>query len=71
MEAKWSSETPFHFKLTRRRYIPEDRTVRNCRCENLRSYTTQMVCYRVNITAAHLSLSWARRIQFIDLSGVL
>jgi hypothetical protein len=32
-----SSETTAHFQRTTRRYIPEDRTLHNHRCENLRS----------------------------------
>jgi hypothetical protein len=33
-----SSETSVDFERTPRRYIPEDRTVYNQRCENLKSY---------------------------------
>jgi hypothetical protein len=38
MEAKCSSETSVDFQGTTRRYIPEDDTLHNHRCENLRSY---------------------------------
>jgi hypothetical protein len=34
-----SSETSVDFQRTTRRYIPEDRTLHNHRCENIRSYT--------------------------------
>jgi hypothetical protein len=37
MEAKCSSETSADFQWTTWRYSPEDRTVRNDRCENLKS----------------------------------
>jgi hypothetical protein len=39
MEAICSSETSVEFKRTTRRYILEDGTVHNHRCENLNSYT--------------------------------
>jgi hypothetical protein len=38
MEATYSSEATTDFQQTTQRYIPEDRTLRNHRCENLRSY---------------------------------
>jgi hypothetical protein len=38
MEAICSSETSVHFQRTTRRYIPEDGTLHNHRCENLKSY---------------------------------
>jgi hypothetical protein len=38
MEATFSSETSADFQRTVRRYIPEDRTLHNHRCENLRPY---------------------------------
>jgi hypothetical protein len=37
-EAIRSSETSVNFQRTTRRYIPEDSTVHNHRCENLKSY---------------------------------
>jgi hypothetical protein len=37
MEATFSSETLVHFQLPTRRYIPEDTTLRNHSCENLKS----------------------------------
>jgi hypothetical protein len=38
LEATRSSETSVDFRRTRRRYIPEDRTIHNHRCENLISW---------------------------------
>jgi hypothetical protein len=35
----FSSETSVGFQRTTRRYIPEDRTHHNHRCENLKSHT--------------------------------
>jgi hypothetical protein len=41
MEATCSSETSVDFQRTTRCYIPEDRTLHNHRCENLKSYTSK------------------------------
>jgi hypothetical protein len=41
MEAICSSEISVDFKRITRRYIPEDRTPHNHRCENLKSYLGQ------------------------------
>jgi hypothetical protein len=38
MEAIYSSETSVDFQRTTRRYIPEDSTLYNHRCEHLKSY---------------------------------
>jgi hypothetical protein len=38
IEATCSSETSVDFQWTTRRYIPENRTLQNRRCENLRSH---------------------------------
>jgi hypothetical protein len=38
MEAVCSSETSVDFQDNTRRYIPEDSTLHNHRCENLKSY---------------------------------
>jgi hypothetical protein len=38
MEATCSSETPVATQRTTRRYIPEDDTLHNRRCENLKFY---------------------------------
>jgi hypothetical protein len=38
MEAICSSETPVEPQRTTRRHIPEDDTLHNHRCENLKSY---------------------------------
>jgi hypothetical protein len=41
MEAKYSSETPIDFQRTTRRYIPEDGTLHNHRCEILNYYEAE------------------------------
>jgi hypothetical protein len=38
MDVMCSSETSAGFQCSKRRYIPKDRTLRNHRCDNLRSY---------------------------------
>jgi hypothetical protein len=38
MEAICSSETSANFQRTTRRDVPQDRTLYNHRCENLKSY---------------------------------
>jgi hypothetical protein len=38
------SETSLEFQRTTRRYIPEDRTPHNRRCENLKSYNVNLIC---------------------------
>jgi hypothetical protein len=43
MEAICSSETSVDFQQTTWRYIPEDNTLDNHRCENLRSYIVNEV----------------------------
>jgi hypothetical protein len=45
MEAAYTSKTSVDFQRTARRYIPEDRTLYNHCCENLRSYMN-CVCLR-------------------------
>jgi hypothetical protein len=37
MEATWSPEASFDFQRTARRYSPEDGSLHNHRCENLKS----------------------------------
>jgi hypothetical protein len=45
MEAICSSEISVGFQRTTRRYLPEDGTLHNHRCENLKSYIdNQYVC---------------------------
>jgi hypothetical protein len=39
-EATFSAETSAEFQLTTRRYLSEDRTLRNHRCENLKFYVS-------------------------------
>jgi hypothetical protein len=46
MEAICSSETSVDFRLTMRRYIPEDGILHNHRCENLKSYIVLFVAKR-------------------------
>jgi hypothetical protein len=41
MEAICSSETSADFQRTTKRYIPEDSTLYNHRCENLKSFIAQ------------------------------
>jgi hypothetical protein len=43
METTSSSETSVYYQRTTRRYIPEDRTLHNLRCENLKSYIKKVV----------------------------
>jgi hypothetical protein len=43
MEAICSSETPVATQHTTRRHIPEDDTLHNHRCENLKSYGVSLV----------------------------
>jgi hypothetical protein len=42
-EATFSSETSADFQWTSWRYIPEDRTIHNYRCETLKSYSSVFV----------------------------
>jgi hypothetical protein len=42
MEAICSSETSVDFQRTTRRYITEDSTLHNHRCENLKSYFVEL-----------------------------
>jgi hypothetical protein len=43
MEAIYSSETSVETQPTTRRHIPEDDTLRDHRCENLKSYDSSIV----------------------------
>jgi hypothetical protein len=43
MEATCYSETSVDFQRFTRRYIPEDITLHNHRCENLKSYTVCVI----------------------------
>jgi hypothetical protein len=47
MKAICSSETSIDFQRTTRRYIPEDSTLHNHYCKNLKSYMTLCVSYEV------------------------
>jgi hypothetical protein len=44
METIFSSETSVHFQRTTRRYVPEDRTLHNHRCENLKFQNNEENC---------------------------
>jgi hypothetical protein len=44
IEATGSSETSADFQQSTRRYILEDRTLHNHRCENLKSYIMRYTC---------------------------
>jgi hypothetical protein len=50
MERIFSSETSVDFQRTTRRYIPEDSTLQNHPCENLKSYTILTVVRREPVT---------------------
>jgi hypothetical protein len=43
MATTGSSEASVGFQRTTRRYIPEDKTLHNHRCENLKSYNEIMI----------------------------
>jgi hypothetical protein len=43
MEVLYSSETSVEFKRTTQRYISEDNTLHNQRCENLKSYKGKII----------------------------
>jgi hypothetical protein len=49
MEAVCSSETSVDLQRATRRYIPEDSNVHNHHFENLKSYTTILVCICNNV----------------------
>jgi hypothetical protein len=53
MEAIFSSETSVDTQRTTRRYIPEDNTLHNYRCENLRSCT---ICHLFSCSPKQLML---------------
>jgi hypothetical protein len=66
-----SSETSVHFQRTTRLYIPEDSTLHNHRCEDLKSYIfNKLIAFGetemfvpVFTKANHRPLSWDRRIR--------
>jgi hypothetical protein len=58
MEATYSSEMPVGFHQTTYRYIPEDRTVHNHRCENLNPTENSSVFHEIplfDIAPNHLN----------------
>jgi hypothetical protein len=57
MEATFSSETSVDFQRTTLRFIPENRTLHNHRCENLISYISNKMCfYRQKALHVHINL---------------
>jgi hypothetical protein len=58
MKATCSSKTSSDFKRTTRRYSPEDRTLHNHRCENLRSYISWLVSTGDVSSSARLHWTW-------------
>jgi hypothetical protein len=50
MEAKLSFETTVDFQRTTQRYIPEDRTLHNHRCDNLKPLYRYLLCRVQNIS---------------------
>jgi hypothetical protein len=61
MEAIFSSEKSVDFQRTTRRHIPEDSTVHNDRCANLK-------CYDLRTTDYYEVSCWGLLIQFQDYS---
>jgi hypothetical protein len=58
MEAAHSSENSIDFQRTKRYYIPEDRTVHNHRCENLKFYMDNvMLVYEWTIATSLLRIA--------------
>jgi hypothetical protein len=51
MEALFSSETSIDIERTTRRYIPEDSTLHNHRCENLKSYKYNYCLMKCHVCA--------------------
>jgi hypothetical protein len=71
MEATCSSETSVDFQPTTRRYIPEDRTLHNHRCENDRSYTLILnVCVK-SVFDAQLTSKKFKYHLFVRVFGKL
>jgi hypothetical protein len=70
MEATCASETWFYFQRTTPRYIPDDRTLQNHRCENLKSYiyTCILRLRRVIAQAARRRLTTATALVRPQLS---
>jgi hypothetical protein len=55
MEAICSSETLVNTQRTTRHYIPEDCTLHNHRCENLKSYTVREHIFLYSLPKIHIS----------------
>jgi hypothetical protein len=59
MEVICSSETSVDTQRTTRCYIPEDATLHNHRCENLKSYTTRMSSWKgIHFLYTRSALFW-------------
>jgi hypothetical protein len=54
MEAICSSETSVDTQRTTRRYIPEDGTLHNHRCENLESYSVCSILQHIIVNASKI-----------------
>jgi hypothetical protein len=78
MEVTHSSQMLFHTRPTRR-YITESRNVYNCRCENLKSYTAQIMFKNITSTSQetyHYSLQqpvdyWGEKLRWNVTSYIL
>jgi hypothetical protein len=58
VEAICSSETSVDFQRTTQCYIPEDSTLHNHRCENLKSYIRNILYYSIFIGHCPVSVSF-------------
>jgi hypothetical protein len=58
MKAKCSSETSVDFQRTSRRYIPDDTTLHDLRCENLKSHTRSLLFF--------LSSQWSESVFLLQ-----
>jgi hypothetical protein len=56
MEAICSSEISVDFQQTTRRYIPEDSSLHNHRCENLKSFIEYIFLFHTSLVLHNLSL---------------
>jgi hypothetical protein len=57
-----SSETSVETQQTTRRHVPEDNTLHNHRCENLKSYMVYEVL--------HVGLQWVGRVARVMINSV-
>jgi hypothetical protein len=68
MQAMCSSEMSADFQRTTRPYIPEDRTLYNHRCENLRSYMKRILVLLVSYTQPKATYKYFTRSNSVHLS---